>query len=63
MPVDRVPISRSQLCGLLEIDPARLIAIEADPCSRTGGQRDPERWWIVLEPEERCDAALEVLEH
>jgi hypothetical protein len=40
-----------------------LIAIEADPCSRTGGQRDPERWWIVLEPEERCDAALEVLEH
>lgn len=48
MPVERHAISRSQLCELLALDPARFITLERD----IDKHRDPHRWWIVLEPED-----------
>lgn len=42
MPVERVPLSISQLCELIGVDPARFVAVE----KRSTGLV------IVLEPEE-----------
>lgn len=50
MPVERQAISRSQLCELLGIEPAKFIAIERDR-----DNLEPGRWWIVTEgPEDTC---------
>ena len=40
MPVDRTPISVSQLAELLGVDPARFLAVE----------RILSQWYIVTEP-------------
>ena len=49
MPVERVPISVSQLCELIEVDPARFRGVEPDQATREGEPRDSSRLWIVLE--------------
>jgi hypothetical protein len=54
MPVKRIAISSSQLAELIGIeDPARIRYIEPDPCKREGEHRNPQQWWIVVEPEDR----------
>lgn len=58
MPVVRVPISVSQLCELIGVDPARFRGVEPDQCKREGEPRDSSRLWIVLEPEEPCKRAV-----
>lgn len=50
MPVERIAISTSQLAELIEVDPARIRNIVRDETTREGSPRNPERWWIVLEP-------------
>lgn len=50
MPVVKVPISVSQLCELIGVDPERFRAVEMDACKREGEPRDSSRLWIVLEP-------------
>lgn len=50
MPVERHPISASQLCELLAVDVSRFRGITHDPCNK-GFEHDPSRWWILLEPE------------
>jgi len=35
MPVERHPVSWSQFCGLLEIDPARFVGVEVNRVTRT----------------------------
>ena len=50
MPLERVPISVSQLCELIEVDPSRFLAVEHDQCKREGEPRNSSRLWIVLEP-------------
>lgn len=51
MPTQRIPISTSQLAELVGIDdPARIRNIVRDETTREGSPRNPERWWIVLEP-------------
>lgn len=52
MPVERTAISRSQLCELLAVDPARFIAIEPDRGGRGAEQRDRTKWWIVVESDD-----------
>lgn len=57
MPVQRIPISTSQLAELIEVDPKRVIGIEPDQVKREGQPRDKARWWIVLEPPDEADSA------
>lgn len=52
MKVERRPISTSQLCEELAIDPKRFIAIEKDRQMNRDQRPDPNRWWIILEPED-----------
>lgn len=55
MPVERRPISHSQLCELLGVEPARFIDLEHAPCLREGerkGQPNSSGWVMVLEPED-----------
>jgi hypothetical protein len=53
MPIERVAISRSQLCELLGVDPARFVDVERDNPNKGTAKRDPHCWWIVMEPEEQ----------
>lgn len=47
MPAERVPISVSQLCELIEVDPKRFVAVESEK------GRHSTRLFIVLEPVEK----------
>ena len=49
MPVERVPISVSQLCELIGVDPKRFRGVESEPCKREGEPRNSSRLWIVVE--------------
>lgn len=58
MPVERIPISSSQLAELLDVDPARIVGVERDQAKREGEAVTRGRFWIVLEPkEEPCKPA------
>lgn len=47
VPVDRVPVSISQFCGLLDLDPQKLIAVEVE--------RKSSRVVLVMEPETEAE--------
>lgn len=48
MPVQRTPVSTSQLAELLGVEPSKLIAVERD----SSKNRVPDLWWILLEPDD-----------
>jgi len=52
MPVERLPISVSQLSELLGVEPERFIGVEQEPVRHVEGPRSSTRLWIVLEKEE-----------
>lgn len=55
VPVERVPISVSQLCELIEVDPSRFRGVEPDQAKREGEPRDSSRLWIVLEAQDGAE--------
>jgi hypothetical protein len=53
MPVERHVISRSQLCELLGVDPARFIDVAREPAKREDQRQGKQvlGWVIVMEEE------------
>ena len=53
MPVERHVISRSQLCELLGVDPAKFIDVEREPAKREDQRQGKQvlGWVIVMEEE------------
>lgn len=58
MPLQRIPLSKSQLCELLGVEPEQFIDVERQQPAREG-QRNGQSvgWQIVMEAEEMAQAS------